>query len=529
MKKFLAILLCAFCCVTLLTSCNSEHEHTYEWKFDELTHWQVATCTLNLCDFDMPAPAEHIDHNLDNICDVCNYELHHEHTGKYLMGETSHYYQYTCGCPSPDIAEMHTDYTGDGFCDVCGYQYTPTNHFLRDQAGCEWLYDISANDISKIKIISEYVGVEPGSFKYISTSTDKKVIERIFEAYYLLDTFPIPKENGLICGGGAYTIKFILKDGSEKIIYLNNGNYLDSNGNYFELLYIPKFSDSDEQFNCFGFITYQGTGIVRDGDNNQICEVLMDEFEFIALNEDISMQPTNYRYTVETEFGKLAFIQNDLFYMVYEHNRTYYKLVGKNLDEMIDYTLNQNQYFTLDFKHSNWLYEPLNNSYKAGETVSVKVSKAYDLGYLFLLNGEVIRDDYQENSDFWLFTFEMPSKNSVIEFKTYDGFLPHKNYGTLLENYLIKNNCMGAYVYMYLGEYASGAIVAMFGCSDCGYDDVVWSEKVGEFTFTYTNSNAIKVLYQKEFYTLTCAFENGYLTNADIDEILKLYDSYFKL
>lgn len=44
-----------------------------------------------------------------------------EHTYEWIASETSHYKQYTCGCPSPDIAELHYDNDENAFCDACGY------------------------------------------------------------------------------------------------------------------------------------------------------------------------------------------------------------------------------------------------------------------------------------------------------------------------------------------------------------------------------------------------------------------------
>ena len=45
----------------------------------------------------------------------------HEHTGEWHTSESTHYYQYTCGCPSPDIAELHLDGDDNGLCDICEY------------------------------------------------------------------------------------------------------------------------------------------------------------------------------------------------------------------------------------------------------------------------------------------------------------------------------------------------------------------------------------------------------------------------
>ena len=274
-------------------------------------------------------------------------EEEHEHTGEWVeYNQHTHYYQYSCGCTLPDRIEEHINYDADLFCDVCGFNMseipTPTNHFLRNQAGCEWLNEITAEDIAKIKIISGAVGVAPGNLNNVSSSTDEAVIARIFEEYYWLDTAPISKMEGQIDGGGGVTVKFILKDGTAKELYINNGNYLDTNGDYFELLSTPKFKDTDNATKAYGFITYLGTGTVYDKDNNPVCEIPMDEFEFVVFS-GLDAVITGYYYRVETEFGTLWFdSSNDVFYLRfnevevdYREYREYYQLIGKNLDELI--------------------------------------------------------------------------------------------------------------------------------------------------------------------------------------------------
>ena len=48
-------------------------------------------------------------------------EEEHEHTGKWYSGEEAHWYQFTCGCESPAVAELHLDDNGDQKCDICEY------------------------------------------------------------------------------------------------------------------------------------------------------------------------------------------------------------------------------------------------------------------------------------------------------------------------------------------------------------------------------------------------------------------------
>ena len=276
-------------------------------------------------------------------------EEEHEHIFTYTSaGEIGHYITSSlCGCSYEEGTLDHFDENMDLICDACGYDmnadYPPLvdeTICLRNLTGCEWLNEITAEDIAEIKIIGEAVGVAPGNLKNVSSSTDEAVIARIFEEYYQLDTRPISKMEGQIDGGSGVTVKFILKNGTAKDLYINNGNYLDTNGDYFELLFTPKFKDTDNATKAYGFITYLGTGTVYDKDNNSVCEIPIDELEFVESDGCVDAMVTGYYYTVETEFGTLYFdYSNDLFYLQFEEGKVdyieYYQLVGKNLDELI--------------------------------------------------------------------------------------------------------------------------------------------------------------------------------------------------
>ena len=276
-------------------------------------------------------------------------EEEHEHIFTYTSaGEIGHYITSSlCGCSYEEGTLDHFDENMDLICDACGYDmnedYPPlvdTTIPLRNLTRCEWLNELTAEDIAEIKIIGEAVGVAPGNLKNVSSSTDEAVIARIFEEYYQLDTRPISKMEGQIDGGRGVTVKFILKNGTAKELYINNGNYLDANGDYFELLSTPKFKDTDNATKAYGFITYLGTGTVYDKDNHSVCEIPIDELEFVESDGCVDAMVTGYYYTVETEFGTLYFdYSNDLFYLQFEEGKVdyieYYQLVGKNLDELI--------------------------------------------------------------------------------------------------------------------------------------------------------------------------------------------------
>ena len=334
---------------------DEEHEHTITYiSADAAGHFANYTCG---CPHDHGAEP-HYDENGDYICDACGYVMpEHEHTGEWMLyNRNSHYYEYTCGCTLPDRIEEHVYDDTYTFCVICGFDLSEMpplvdeTIFLRNLTGCEWLNEIAAEDIAEIKIISEAVGVAPGNLKNISSSTDEAVIARIFEEYNQLDTRPISKMDGQIDGGGGVIAKFILKDGTAKELYINNGNYRDPDDNYFELLYAPNFNDTDNATMAYGFITYIGTGTIYDGDNNLVCEIPVDELEFIITDYDPMLFANGYEYYIDTEFGTLYFAKVDIFaseggiheligadyYFIEEGNTEFcYRLVGKNLDELI--------------------------------------------------------------------------------------------------------------------------------------------------------------------------------------------------
>ena len=331
MKKLLALCLTVVLCLFCLASCGifGAHSISYADKGTErLLHDGYAPKRANPGDTVVLRAGPIMDADLDFYANGVKLENTHN---------DSDYWEYTFIMPDEDVV-ITSEISGGG--------PVLKKYPLSDLKGCEWLNEIAAEDIAEIKIIDKYVGVAPGNLKNIKGSTDEAVIARIFDEYYRLDTTPISKMEGQIDGGSAVTVKFILKDGTVKKLYFNNGNYLDTNGDYFELLSTPKFKDSDNATKAYGFITYLGTGTVYDKENNRLCEIPIYELEFVESDGCVDAVVTGYFYTVETEFGTLYFdYSNDLFYLQFEEGEVdyieYYQLVGKNLDELIaEYSTN---------------------------------------------------------------------------------------------------------------------------------------------------------------------------------------------
>ena len=188
-------------------------------------------------------------------------------------------------------------------------------------------------------------------------------------------------------------------------------------------------------------------------------------------------------------------------------------LVGCQNDEHS----NDTEKYSIKMNDEDWLYEKIPSTAKAGDTVQVKIQFATDLGYLFLVNGDQI-EMTDNTAEYWQFTFTMPDKDVEIDFKTYDGFLPDVNYGTLIETFWLQNlDAEYVSIREYYGEYENGAIVAMI--DSCDYTANIWCEEVAGMDFMYGDGNRLLVLKDGTFHTLTEAYEKGVLTKESIGNL----------
>ena len=497
MKKLSAYIFIAVLCLCCFAACDllqdteesdyetigDEHEHTYETIGDE-----------------------------------------HEHTYENYRDETGHGWSYTCGCLTPPNFAQHSDGDNDGACDTCGYDLgiaMPENALLVEFES--WITQLDAENVAEIKTTFEYVGVAPGQLKNISRTSDKSVIADVIAKYNQVPLMSVPAEDTYISGGNAFTIEFILTDGTVKKLFFNNGHYvygfnqetLSALG-YFRLD-APTLEGYDNVENSYGFITYREYGRVLRFDGScepvDVCDIDMSAFEFVEAEAPTDL--TESKLCVDTEFGTLVFIGNSIFY-IREYGNKYYKLTGQNLDEIIEESLNTE--YTLTMNDPEWLYEELSPTYKAGETVSVKIRMAIDLGYIFLVNGKDIATECDTDGKYWEFIFIMPNENVEIDFLTYDGFLPDHNYSVLIKAYWMKNlDAEFVYIERYYGEFESGAIAAMIVSGE--HEDEAWEEIIDGTVISYSNSNRIQVYFGGEFYTLTEAFTQGYITKEDLTKI----------
>ena len=391
MRRFFTIFATVLFGLGCFTACNFlKHEHiTGEWEYDEIYHWRIPICTWHKCDFD-PYIGEHIDENLDEKCDICEYTLseksHTAHTGEWHSSEYAHWYQYTCGCPSPDIAEEHRDNDGNGVCDACGYVMLEHEHaveYYQDEnghsweytCGCatppnfaqhwdgdgdgkcddcaytmgeieytllceyeEWLLQLTAENVAEIKTTFEYVGVAPGSLKEVKRLKFKTPIAEVLSLYVSTEMRPIAREDAQIDGGSAFTIEFILTDGTVKELFFNNGNYMYGSGEnalYFKVKSIPKIENYFPITTAYAFVFLQPTFEMFTMDGEWVGGYnALDKLEFIEYEEVpvpdgetvfIVGEPTHY---IVCDAGTLYICSNEIFYRIEDGERVYYELRG---------------------------------------------------------------------------------------------------------------------------------------------------------------------------------------------------------
>ena len=289
MKKILVLCLTAVLCLCCLTACGER-----KWKCSDTHHWILSPQIW------------------DNTGEI------------YFYGK-------------------HIDRDDNWRCDVCGYEMElrVVNDMLRNQAGCEWLNDVSAENIAEIKMISGGGGpLPPISFTHISSTTDKAVISSIFKDYYLLEVRSVFEERTQIDDGGYFTVQFVLNNGETKQLYFINGDfYHDGNDNYFELVRLPVFQDGTNFVSRFGLETWYDHCQLHLIDGTPVCEIPVFELEFNILTDDIYLGAETPTHFIEINGERLYFIKDCYFY-INDDRSVYFDLVCKNLEELIyDYTV----------------------------------------------------------------------------------------------------------------------------------------------------------------------------------------------
>ena len=125
-RKFLVLLSIVLVFALTCTACgnkkgNDDCEHTYsdKWSTSSTEHWHKATCEHAELKSDV---ASHTDADENGECDVCGYEIGHEHTyaDTWTQSVTHHWKTATCShTGAKGYFALHVDANFDNVCDTC--------------------------------------------------------------------------------------------------------------------------------------------------------------------------------------------------------------------------------------------------------------------------------------------------------------------------------------------------------------------------------------------------------------------------
>ena len=513
MKKVVSLALMIAICLACLVSCILiPHEHTSEMQITEEGHCEVYTCGCPSTEI----IEMHADNDFDGLCDICEYTMCKDSSShqKYICKNADgHWWVYPCGCSHPKSeVEPHIDGDGDSYCDICRY-YMPEAVVLSDIEA--WLKIIIAEET--IAVTTWYSDGALGcGLKEKVTVTDKDDIAKIIESYKNLEIFPLDPNVSYDILPDSFRVIFTTESGYHQLMVNGGFMFTHKYGTYnvsYDMSNVPEidgYESSEVSYMFDVFYGYNQDATVFDLCGGLVCKIdNISDLEFVESEYLAENMPL---YIIETGVGIVTVYSERYF----EYEGVCYKLVNGDFLELVKIWSGED--FNVEvYNARNWFYENLDSTYKAGEIVYIKIKKATDIGIVIVVNGEKLEMTGEDES-YWEYAFTMPESDITVCFNTYDGFLPHENYGKLCESYILDDPYIGStYVMEYYGEFESGAIVAMMGGGY--YTGALWDEMIDGIVIRYYNGNRILVLYEDVFYTLTEAYEFGYLTIDDIAHI----------
>ena len=513
MKKVVSLALMIAICLVCLVSCVLiPHEHTSEMQITEEGHCEVYTCGCPSTEI----IEMHADNDFDGLCDICEYTMCKDlsrHQKYICKNADGHWWVYPCGCSHPKSeVEPHIDGDGDSYCDICRY-YMPEAVVLSDIEA--WLKIITAEET--IAVTTWYSDGALGcGLKEKVTVTDNDDIAKIIESYKNLEIFPLDPNVSYDILPDSFRVIFTTESGYHQLMVNGGFMFTHKYGTYnvsYDMSNVPEidgYESSEVSYMFDVFYGYNQDATVFDLCGGLVCKIEnISDLEFVESEYLAENMPL---YIIETGVGIVTVYSERYF----EYEGVCYKLVNGDFLELVKIWSGED--FNVEvYNARNWFYENLDSTYKAGEIVYIRIKKATDIGIVIVVNGEKL-EMTREDESYWEYAFTMPKSDVTVCFNTYDGFLPHKNYAKLCESFILNDPYIGyTYVEKYYGEFESGAIVAMMGGGY--YTDALWDEVIDGITINYCNGNRILVLYEDVFYTLTEAYEFGYLTIDDIAQI----------
>ncbi len=183
---------------------------------------------------------------------------HRTHSYSWVMTEEGHFKEFQCGCPSPDILELHSDNDGNGKCDLCQYEIQQNsnpqnpdnstgsatnsgdNNTNSDQNPTNYLYTdfTSAEKALFIRYIGEVIPFVPNNEYYVEGYYEESDYEHGMSFY----TFGNTKEDfsAYLLSFNGYTIDSTYEDdyGDTWYCLIKNDIVVDMSFYYYEGEYV---------------------------------------------------------------------------------------------------------------------------------------------------------------------------------------------------------------------------------------------------------------------------------------------------
>ena len=346
-----------------------------------------------------------------------------EHTGKWCAGESAHWYEYTCGCPSPDIAELHSDYDEDGDCDVCGY-YMGIEPIYTQKAFWNCIEDLRETDIERIETV-EYAGsIAPNIRKPIEckTSTLAGDIEVVYIWLKSLQDHAVllADEECYLPGAGVKIFTVYISE-SYFTISTTGNNYLNIDGQFYKQdETIPSILGETTTYQFESY--YDDAQLYINGEKVKDYSFDLDKLVCIEKGFGIAGE----LYELSTDIGSLYiydakhFIRNDV----------QYEIIGSFDFSAIfeDFPVNRpdGEFYHVSIVDTHDLFfdKPTEEYFVAGTVITLRMYPLTDVDMIMHINGEpkgnqtgVVGDD---GNWIWEYSFVVPAEDIVVTF-TFQG------------------------------------------------------------------------------------------------------------
>lgn len=172
-----------------------------------------------------------------------------------------------------------------------------------------------------------------------------------------------------------------------------------------------------------------------------------------------------------------------------------------------------------------YIIENLQESYKAGDKVTVKTEILHDASIVAFLDGVSLGAEKPvktgNNYTHWEFYFVMPAHDSVLSLEFRDGFLPSESeiHREIKAAYIAKHpsyNLTDADISLhYYGEF-DGTYVLIIRASCFEVANVEIYQTVDDITYCFSVDESFETYRAGEFYSLQKAFDLGFLSHDNL-------------